>query len=257
MGAETTYIGFFNRKGGVGKTMLTAHCGVYLARRGYRVCLVDADSQGNLSSWLLSAVSETNGLIKLLVAHLPVMECWVPVRGEWGVALIPGNWETGKALSYVVDGVTPFNTIRTLLHELDGVVDYVLVDMSPSRLPGFLELLYACDQILVPADMARHAVEGIGSLAQALKQIERACGSAPKLLGIVPNKFRGTRIEKARMVQLVNRFGAAVWPAIPLAIKVQEACDFGKTLFSHAPKAKVTLAVSRICERVEQNSRGG
>ena len=41
---------FLNQKGGVGKTTSAVNVGSALAREGYRVLLVDLDSQGNLSS---------------------------------------------------------------------------------------------------------------------------------------------------------------------------------------------------------------
>lgn len=251
---KTIYISIANQKGGVGKTTVIIHAASYLARRKKLVCVVDADSQGNATSWLLSDIPDNNGLVKLLIAEEPPIKSWTIVRGEWNFALLPGNWKTGKALGYLCDGQTPFGAIRRLLRKLDGIVDYVLVDMPPSRNVGFLELLYACDQVLVPTDLARFGVEGIYLMAQALAQIAEVHGSAPKLLGIVPNKFRRTKIEKARLAQIINQFGQAVWPPIPLAVAVNEVCSSGASLFEMARREKVTAAMLQVCKRIEENS---
>lgn len=45
-------IAIANQKGGVGKTTTALNVGVELARDGYRVLLVDFDSQGNLTASL-------------------------------------------------------------------------------------------------------------------------------------------------------------------------------------------------------------
>jgi cellulose biosynthesis protein BcsQ len=46
-------VSVMNLKGGVGKTTVTAHLGFALARRGYRVLLLDLDLQGSLTQILL------------------------------------------------------------------------------------------------------------------------------------------------------------------------------------------------------------
>ena len=47
--SDCKVIAILNRKGGVCKTTTTHNLGVALAQRGYRVLLVDCDTQRNLS----------------------------------------------------------------------------------------------------------------------------------------------------------------------------------------------------------------
>ena len=51
-------ISIVNHKGGVGKTTTTFNFGGELVKKGYKVLLIDFDSQGNLSATALGRTNE-------------------------------------------------------------------------------------------------------------------------------------------------------------------------------------------------------
>lgn len=91
---QTTFIGVFTCKGGVGKTTISAHLAGALALNGYDVSLVDLDRQKNLSKLLGKGV------------YLP------PVDGRRGARIDVGDantWRQGsnKRTRYVVCDCNP------------------------------------------------------------------------------------------------------------------------------------------------------
>jgi cellulose biosynthesis protein BcsQ len=94
-------------------------------------------------------------------------------------------------------------------------------------------------------------------MAQAAQDLRDGHGRGPRLLGIVPNMVRYTKEHREQMTALVGTFGAAVWPPVPLSVRVAEACGYGQVLFDHAPKERVTRAVGLVGKRFLQNVGSG
>ncbi len=208
-------IAMANQKGGVGKTTLAVHLAVGAAQRGQRVILVDADPQGNATSWLMDGETD-EGLFRLLVLNEKAVRAVRPL-GRWGLGLVPGNYRTGEALTMLA-AVGRLAEIPARVKPLAEVCDLVIVDMPPSRSAGFVELLSATDWIIIPTQLERLALEGVSLMAQ--------------------------------MEDLVGAFGQAVWPPVPLTIRVTEAVSYGKVLFGHCPDEAVTGVMQGLVDRM-------
>uniref|UniRef100_A0A6M3M1U6 Putative ATPase domain containing protein n=1 Tax=viral metagenome TaxID=1070528 RepID=A0A6M3M1U6_9ZZZZ len=246
-----------NQKGGVGKTTLTTHLGAWLSRQGQKVIAVDGDPQGNLTSWLLNGDLDDGGMFRLLVVGDPLRRVVRPVGGEWQLGLLPGNFRTGEAMIFLAATRKPFSTVARSVQPLGDMADYVLIDMPPSRSAGFEELLFAADYVLIPTQLERLSLEGVGFMAHAGEDLRREHGRGPRLLGIVPNMARLQTIEHREQLEaLVGVYGPTVWPAIPLSVRVTEACSYGQSLFEFAPSEPVTAALAKVAERFLENTRG-
>ena len=60
-------ISIINQKGGVGKTTTAVNLSAYLADKGYKVLLIDTDSQGNATSGLSKKVKFRSDLYEVLL----------------------------------------------------------------------------------------------------------------------------------------------------------------------------------------------
>ncbi len=243
-----TIVAVANQKGGVGKTTLTVHLAAWLARRGRDVIVVDADPQGNATSWMLGDMPEESGLFNVLVGRRTVASQLIGVDA-WRVRLLPGNWETGEAITFLVSAHKPLDTVAHALAPLRDMVDYIVLDMPPSRMAGFRELLFAADGLVVPMLLERLSVEGVVFMYRVVEELRGQYGRAPELFGIVPNMVRKTREHREQMKELVQTFGEVVWPPVPLSVRVAEASAYGENLFDHAPREGVTAALGKVCQR--------
>ena len=120
---------FANRKGGVSKTSSVWAIGACLAHAGYRVLLIDADSQGNLTR-CLPIVSPDKSLTMLIENDSTLAQVMQPIGEKlWVVtsteSLVAAEKALGSDISY------PF-LFKNALDGLDRLVDYVLIDTPPT-----------------------------------------------------------------------------------------------------------------------------
>jgi chromosome partitioning protein len=248
-----TIVAISNQKGGVGKTTLAVHLAVDAARRGKRVILLDADPQGNATSWLTGGDLSESGIFDLLVASKPMVSC-VKMIEKFNLELVPGNARTDDAMRFLA--VTGrLDAIPSIVAQMGKAADVVIIDMPPSRSMGFQDLLGASDWVLVPTQLERMALEGVMLMAQTADDLLRA-GRGPRLLGVVPNMARPVNEHKAQMNDLINVFHASVWPPLPMSVRVAEACAYGETVWAVAPRDPISLSLTLVCERFHQNLWG-
>jgi cellulose biosynthesis protein BcsQ len=150
-------IAFAAGKGGVGKTSICANFASVLSAAGWRVLVVDLDTQSN-QSVLFGVDPDDPGLDEgkgLLAAVLTGDTAHVsPLREvRPGVDLIPAGVETRKLSDYLATRSSQAercDVVRTAIHRLADGHDLVVIDSRPSgELLGELALL-AANYIVIP-----------------------------------------------------------------------------------------------------------
>src|SRR6266568_933326 len=196
MRAASPRLAVFNHKGGVGKTTLTINIAAALASLGYKVLLVDADPQCNLTSYLVddSVVddlldkSDTALGATLWSAVKPIVEATGDVReikpkeaGTPNLYLLPGDlrmsdfegeltqmWaECFQRKLKVFRGTTSLSAIVDRLIAKQKI-DFVFYDSGPNIGPLTRVVLLDCDYFIVPAACDLFSVRALKTLGTTL-----------------------------------------------------------------------------------------
>ncbi len=238
-------IAIANQKGGVAKTTTAITLAHGLARRGYTVCLVDLDAQGNASVALGRQPSP--GLSRLLRSQATLAEVLVEARPNlW---LLPGDTTTAELKNELAGRA--FRE-RILARALAGLTtDYVILDTGPSRDLLHTMAALAADEMIIPAALDHLALVGVAQQLDSLSEV-RDNGHPLEVTAILPTFYDSVTRESATNLQhLATTYGDLVLPAVPRTTRLREAPAYGQTLWEYLPAgAPAWISYSYLLRRV-------
>lgn len=227
-----------NQKGGVGKTTSTITLGHGFAQHGFKTLLVDLDIQGHLAVSL--GLPPGDDLYHLLHPdpglNRPLAEVVTP-SGRENLDVIRAH-KKNEALLHTLTGL---DYRHLVLADALQTADYDLIiyDCGPSA--GLLQTaaMVAADYLIVPTQLSQLSVQGIQSIRESLKAVQRISRSECDLAGIIPVQYNRTITESTEQLKhLAHAFGKLVLPPIPQDAKCIEAVRDQQTLWEYAPKCR-------------------
>lgn len=210
------------QKGGVGKTTTTREVGVYLARKGARVLLVDLEPQKNLTQGL--GVKDVKYSSYEVVLNPQKSPTYAIVSTEMGVDLIPSVAALQGAERQLVDEVGREFLLKQALEHVRQDYDYILIDTMPHFGTLTQNALVAADAVLVPISVEVYPFEDLPQLDANLALI-RKIHPQLRVAGYICTLFDArTRLSTEIEKQIRSRYGDAVFKTvIPRNVKLAEA----------------------------------
>ena len=231
---------FLNFKGGTGKTSLSSSYAYRLVERGYRVLMIDLDSQGHATKCLgKEGGSFERTLHDVLIRKVPLEEVTVKT-GMPNLSLVPAN----LAMSTIDLALMPLAgrefRLRNALQGFTARYDFVVLDAPPSF--GLLNLnaLMAANDLIIPVLADFLSYDGLRLLFETVQGLEEDLSHQLENIFIVVNAFNQTfKIAREALGALKEHYADYLLETVVRqCTKFAQASSEGCPIFGYDPDSK-------------------
>ena len=181
-------VALMNQKGGVGKTSLTVNLAGVLAEMDYNVLIVDCDPQGHATATFgINLYTLKKTMYGVLVNQKPITEIITQVRNNLDIACTNNQLADAEIDLYMM--TRREDRLRNALLPIRDRFDFLFLDCPPSLGILVINVLSACDDILIPMSCEFYALIGVRQVLTSLLKMQQELNPNLNLLGIVPTRF--------------------------------------------------------------------
>ena len=252
-------ISIANQKGGVGKTAVAVNISACLAQKGYKVLLLDMDSQGSATASL--GFREPDEMEDTLADVFNMLINDEDIDPDYGIrqcsdgfSVMPGNIDLAAVEAGLINVMNRERVLKDYISMVRLFYDFIIIDCCPSLGMLAINALAASDSVIIPVQPAYLPVKGLGQLFKTIYKVRKQINSNLEIEGVLMNMV-DLRTNYAR--EIINRIHESydmsmrvfnTW--IPMSVKVGEATAEGISVLKHDPKGKASSAYISLAKEV-------
>ena len=231
---NTKIIAISNQKGGVAKTTTAVNLGAMLSLKGYKVLLIDLDSQGSLSNYMGHEYNPSqntiNEVMRSVIDRNPIdVRSAICQNEENSVDYIPADIRFATMEMSLVNIISRETVLKRALNtDLD--YDYIIIDCLPAYGIVLYNALTVADYVLVPVQAQKMALDGINLTLDTINEVQSTTNPSLELLGVISTFVENTNMSESVIEYLKENFDNKYLGAISKSVLAQYSSYKNKAL---------------------------
>jgi chromosome partitioning protein len=260
-------IAIANRKGGVAKSTTAINLGRTLAKKGKRVCLIDLDSQGDLTTLTYPTEEFPEGMEERLrtgAIEPGITNSYILFHGDVMPEPDTVTMACGKTIDIIPttsqlarieqEDLSCIHNFRSKVRKLSEGYDYIIIDTPPAAGTLQTSALAAAYHVLLPVQLEALSIKNGKELIKLVAGLKQVANPELELLGILMTLTdkQKTNIMKVFSDRLIRDYGDLVLKTeITRSTHIVTASALGLSIAEHMPKAQQAEQYESLTDEIE------
>lgn len=248
----------FNQKGGVGKSTITCNLASISANKGLKTLVIDLDSQGNSSHYLLGeerSKEANKGSAEFFEQSLLFTfqeagpENFIYETQFENLHIMPASIRLDE-IHGKLESRYKIYKLRKALANLEGY-DRVWIDTPPALNFYTRSALIAATSCIIPFDCDEFSRQALYNLIREAKDIKEDHNKELEIEGVIVNQFQQRAKLPTELVNQLKEEGMPIIePYLSASIKIRESHQHSLPMIYFDPKHKLTGEFQSVYENL-------